>query len=192
MEAYPLHWPVGWPRTRQPLRSQFKHTGHVTTLALFAEIKRLGGRLPVLSTNVRLRQDGLPYANDKAPDDKGVAVYFQYKGNSMAFACDKWDKVADNIQSIRKTIEALRGIERWGASDMMERAFQGFQALPAPGAETPWDVLGVPPKSSPDVCREARNRLARRFHPDNGSEANADMMAKVNRAFTEAAGSIAS
>jgi hypothetical protein len=47
-------------------------------VALLNEIKLLGGRLPVISTNVRLRRDGLPYANDHVPDDKGAAVYFQF------------------------------------------------------------------------------------------------------------------
>jgi hypothetical protein len=49
----------------------------------------------------------------------------------MCFACDRWDSVADNVQAIRKTIEALRGIERWGTGDMVQRAFAGFVALPS-------------------------------------------------------------
>jgi hypothetical protein len=72
---------------------------------------------------VQLRQDGLPYANRRAPSDTGAAVYFSYKGRQMCFACDKWQDVYDNIYAISKTIEALRGIERWGAGDMVEQAF---------------------------------------------------------------------
>jgi hypothetical protein len=185
MEAYPLHWPVGWPRTNRPERSRFKTSFTITRGALFNEISRMGGRLPVLSTNIPLRQDGLPYANHRQPDDKGVAVYFQYKGKPMAFACDKWDCLADNIQSIRKTIEALRGIERWGASDMMERAFQGFQAIEGPVPETPWAILGVPAGSSIGDCRIARNHMARIYHPDSGSQPDAERMARVNKAYTE-------
>ncbi len=146
----------------------------------------MGARLPVLSTNIPLRNDGVPYANFRTPDDKGVAVYFTYKGNQMSFACDKWDNVADNIQSIRKTIEALRGIERWGASDMMERAFKGLQQLEGPRPQTKWEILGIAPGSSGEDCRQARNRLAKLYHPDNGTQPNAEMMAKVNQAFTEA------
>ena len=186
MEAYPLHWPAGWPRTRAPQRSKFKTSGgHVTTLCLMEEIRRLGGKMPVLSTNIRLRQDGLPYANDKVPDDKGVAVYFQYKGKPMVFACDKWDRVHDNMLSIQKTIDALRGIERWGASDMMERAFQGFQAIEGPALKSAWQVLGVPEGSELKDCRIARNHLARVYHPDGGSTPDADLMARINTAFAE-------
>jgi hypothetical protein len=103
----------------------------------------------------------------------------------MAFACDKWDKVHDNLQSIRKTIEALRGIERWGESDMMERAFSGFQQLEGPKPETAWSILGVPEGSNAEVCRTARNQLAKLYHPDNGTQPNADMMGKVNSAFSQ-------
>src|SRR3546814_19053229 len=69
----------------------------------------------------------------------------------MTFACDRWDTVRDNVRAIGKTIEAIRGIERWGASDMMERAFSAFEALPAPGGGVTlscWSVLGIEPGSS--------------------------------------------
>jgi hypothetical protein len=72
----------------------------------------------------------LPYAKYKTPDDPGVAVYFELNGRSQVFACDKWDRVEDNLQAIRKTIEAIRGIERWGSSEMLNRIYKGFQALP--------------------------------------------------------------
>lgn len=48
----------------------------------------------------------------------------------MCFACEKWQDVYGNIYAIGKTIEALRGIERWGTGDMVEQAFTGFVALP--------------------------------------------------------------
>ena len=89
----------------------------------------MGGSGVILSTNIPLRNDGLPYANSREPNDPGVAVYFQHKKREMCFACDAFKTVRENAYSIGKTIEALRGIERWGASDMMERAFRGFAAL---------------------------------------------------------------
>lgn len=42
------------------------------------------------------------------------------------FACDKFNEVRLNLNAIRLTIAALRQIERCGTSDMMERAFRGF------------------------------------------------------------------
>ena len=147
----------------------------------------LGGINPILSTNIPLRRDGLPYANHRQPDDKGVAVYFTYKGRQMCFACDKWDKVEDNIQAVRKTIEALRGIARWGTGDMMERAFTGFEALPAPGqrAKRPWwQVLGVHQDATPEEIKAAYRRQAMACHPDHGG--NEALMAEVNAAYSEA------
>ena len=55
-------------------------------------------------------------------------------------------------QAISKTIEAMRAIERHGASQLLERAVAGFSALPpgqdgapAPEPERPWwEVLGIP------------------------------------------------
>ena len=130
----------------------------------------MGGINPVISTNVKLRRDGLPYAGQREPDDKAVAVYFTYNRVPMCFACDQWDRLKDNMQAIHKTIEALRGIERWGSGDMMQQAFQGFVALPAPAK--PHDVLGVPiGASEADIVAAWRER-AKRCHPDNGGDAD--------------------
>ena len=97
-EAYPLQWPDGWPRTQSQQRSSFKTPFTDARDWLMHEISLFGGRNPVLSTNIELRRDGLPYANKRQPTDTGVAVYFEWNGMPMCFACDKWDRVKDNIQ----------------------------------------------------------------------------------------------
>jgi DnaJ-domain-containing protein 1 len=117
----------------------------------------------------------------------GVAVYFTYRGRQMCFACDQWDRIQDNIHAIRKTIEALRGIARWGTGDMMERAFTGFEALPAPGqhAKRPWwQVLGVSRDASPQTIKEAYRSKAKACHPDTGGDET--LMAELNAAYSEA------
>jgi hypothetical protein len=168
VERFPLYWPDGWDRTPRNYRvlSRFK-TGFATSRDfLLAEIKRLGGRDTILSTNVRLRQDGLPYATDREPEDSGAAVYFTYKGQQMCFACDRYRTVKENLTAIGKTIEALRGMERWGASDMMERAFRGFAAL---GSGTPWrEVFGAPAPTNRDEVYSRFKELAKKTHPDVG------------------------
>lgn len=152
---------------------------------MFNEVRLLGGRSMVLSTNVPLKQDGKPYANYPRIDDPAVAVYFAYKDKQMCFACDRWTKVEDNIQAVRKTIEALRGIARWGTGDMLQAAFTGFAALPPPivaGMKREWwVVLGVPPNAAPAVIAAAYRRLASKHHPDReGGDAAA--MAELNQA----------
>lgn len=132
VEAYPLSWPAGWPRSKYPQSARFDTSFTSARDGLFREIKLLGGTHVVLSSNLSLRRDGIPLAGQRQPSDKGVAVYFYRRGKQMAFACDRWNKIEDNIRAVAKTIEAVRGIDRWGASEMMERAFTAFEALPSP------------------------------------------------------------
>lgn len=166
MQAYPLKWPDGWPRKRYPEYSRFKVSFTSARDGILHEIKLLGGRDPIISTNIKLRIDGLPYAKFTQPDDQGVAVYFTLKKRQMVFACDRWRKIAENMQSIRKTIEALRGIERWGASDMMERAFDGFAALPAP---SDWRSILVDSDDF-ETVRSVYIQKRSRHHPDKGGD----------------------
>lgn len=187
-EAFPLHWPEGWPRTKSSERSRFGVTMAVARDGLFHQIFMMGGRYPVLSTNVALRRDGLPYANQPEPADSGAAVYFERKGKQMVFACDRWDRVKDNVRAIEKTIEAMRGIERWGASDMLERAFSAFEALPPPDkTQRTWrEVLGFPPDAKPDCegLHIAFRQKAKKAHPDAGG--SADAMFELNKAYDAA------
>ena len=175
-EAYPLCWPSAWPRAKRRDTSQFGLGFADARDHLISELARMGARSPILSTNVPLRMDGLPYARFSEPNDPGVAVYFQWRGKPMTFACDRWDKVKDNIRAIGKTIEAIRGIDRWGASDMMERAFSAFEALPGPGqcvTLSCWAVLDIAPGSSAPEIDRAYRAKARAAHPDNGGSREA-------------------
>lgn len=181
-EAYPLQWPVGRPRTKWPERSNFEVTLGKAIKDVQEEVRRLGGQGLVISSNLPLRRDGIPYANASQPQDRGVAVYFKYKRKPMCFACDRWQKIEDNLRAIAKTIDALRGIERWGTGQMVEQAFTGFTALPAP--EQPWQTLGLD-TSNPtrEQIDEAYRRLAGEHHPDRGGDTQ--QMARINAARDE-------
>jgi hypothetical protein len=157
IEAYPLAWPQGWARTPTGRRESgaFKTTFAKARDELMAEISRLGGRHPVLSSNLELRRDGLPYASRGRVEDPGIAVYFDYKGSQMCFACDRYSVIDANTQAIRLSIAAIRGLERWGASDMMERAFAGFAALGHDAGRKWWDVLGIASDAPIETVRVA-------------------------------------
>lgn len=175
--AYPLAWPPGRRRTEPHRRAVAKFGERSFAVArdqLLAELKRLGGvKQIILSTNIELRQDGLPYAGRRMPDDPGVALYFiDRKGRQMAFACDRWKHIEDNMRAIEKTVEALRGIERWGSGDMLDAAFTGFQALPAAGSPPTsppwWEVLGTTRDAPVDRVTECYRRVLMNAHPDRG------------------------
>ncbi|MES0444936.1 MAG: hypothetical protein ABUJ92_00185 [Desulfobacterales bacterium] len=182
-EAYPLQWPEGQKRANRPERSRFKATFARARDNLIDELKRLGANIPVLSSNIELRRDGLPYAGRPQPLDTGVAVYFQYKKQQMCFACDKYDRVVDNIQAINKTIDALRGIKRWGTGDMMERAFSGFVALPDNSGDNWRNVLNAHNMTFPEVEQQFK-RLRSLHHPDKGGDPV--MFQKINKAWEQA------
>ncbi|MEZ0262044.1 MAG: J domain-containing protein [Alphaproteobacteria bacterium] len=187
--AYPLHWPAHRPKTRLRERSKFKTSFATARDQLFAELQRLGARDVVLSTNIELRLDGWPYAGRNAPQDPGVAVYFSYKGKPMCFACDRWDYVQDNMQAVMKTIEALRGIARWGSGDMLAAAFTGFTALPPPtsgpvGREW-WHVLDCTPDLPLDKVETIYRAMARLAHPD-ATGGSTSKMAELNAAIAAA------
>lgn len=187
-EAYPLSWPQGWKRARSQEDSRFDTGFGKARKSLFSELERMGAKSIVLSTNVPLRNDGMPRAN-VAPDngDHGVAVYFRWKEKSMVLACDKFRKAHDNIQAIAKTIDALRGIERWGASDMMERAFAGFKTLSAENAgESWWNILEVKATATPDEIEVAYRRQLRIVHPDVPGTGSHEAMQKLNLARDQA------
>lgn len=197
---YPLCWPPGRPRTPASERthSQFHRRARVEgasytqkasiTLAgarraLTEELTRLGAQNVVLSTNIELTRYGEPRSDRKPPTDPGAAVYFTHAGRDMAFACDRWSKVEENVRAIAKTIEALRGIERWGTGDMVAAAFTGFTELPAHAPPPHWSISLEVARSAPDsVVIDRYRALAKQHHPDrNGGEDT--KMKEVNLAF---------
>ena len=172
---YPLSWPPGFPRTEYPAQSRFDTPEERVKRNLEFQLDLMDASNVVVTTNSELRRDGRPYAN-KRISDAGVAVYFTRKGREQAIACDNWDSIRDNLQAVAKTIEALRGIERWGTGEMVDAAFQGFTAIPASASagitvrpKRAWhDVLGVAPDAPREVIGADGKAMQRKTHPDAG------------------------
>lgn len=182
--AYPLTWPSSWPRTEFARRetSRMKSTLPAALKNLRSEINLLGGKNLILSSNATL-------GNDR-PAESGVCAYFIRDGENVAIPCDRWKTLAENIQAIAKTVEALRGIERWGAKHMVKAAFRGFAALPEKSSSrTFYDVLGL--QTGPltiSALNAAFRTRAKLCHPDHGgSDAQ---MAEINEAYDQAMKSI--
>ena len=83
-----------------------------------------------------------------------------------------------NLGAIAATLDALRAIDRHGGATILDRAFQGFTALPAP--EQWFQVLGVGSNATADEITEAHRRLAMQHHPDRGGEDG--QLARINAA----------
>jgi len=209
--AYPLKWPDHWPRTTMRKRAKFstgsRQYSQTTpgysyvakkelsisdgTKRVLAQLRTFGVREGqwVISTNLELRNDGLPRSGQRMPADPGVAVYWTRGGKQNVMAIDLYDRVADNLAAIAATLDAMRAIERHGGAAILDRAFTGFMALPAPPKEPAarhWrDVLGVPNTvQTEQTLKDAYRRAASAAHPDKGGTSEA--MAAVNAAYAQA------
>ncbi len=211
-QAYPLDWPPTWRRTSMHLRKRAKFVKQVNgyqdvwrngqkvkeygrlrdrelsvsdaTLRVRAELERMGidSDDVVISSNVELRLDGLPRSGQRQPADPGACVYWRKGKTARCMAIDLYDRVEDNLAAIAATLDAMRAIERHGGAAILDRAFMGFAALPAP--EQPWQVLELetsfPTRQEID---EAHRRLAMKHHPDRGG--SHDAMSRINTARDE-------
>lgn len=175
-QAYPLHWPPGFPRSR-PARSQFRVSldGAVqnVTTSLRAFAKDSGKDIVnlIISSNVTLMT--------MDPKDGGVAVYFTWDRIDCCIAVDKYATPAENLQAIKHIIEAERVKLRHGGLNIVRAAFRGYAALPPPKGPDgqlapPWrQVLFGTADCTPTLAEvEAKWRdLVKTAHPDRGGDA---------------------
>lgn len=217
MKAYPLAWPTGWKRTpaEQRKAAAFGRAsrarkenepgtgawipGRALTITegnnrVLDQLRRMHVQEgdSVISTNLRLNLDGTPTSKQAEPTDPGVAVYWRdaaTEGGHHVMAIDIYSRVADNLAAVAASFEAMRSLERHGGARVMERAFTGFKALPAPGqtAGSSWrDILNVPQGDQRLTTAEAQYKVLRsRYHPDKPT-ANPDMFHLVEKAWNQA------
>lgn len=192
IKAYPLHWPDGWPRTQR--RKQFapyKTAFFDAFEDARRELKLFKAFGVVISTDVPLRRDGLPYADgDAGARDPGVAVYFTRGKEQYVFACDLYDRVRFNMRALGLAFGGLRAVERAGITQVIDRAMGGFAQLGsgAPSADVlrPWrEVLNLDGLAGPDFAVRAAieasyKSLSRDRHPDAGGSETA--MVELNLA----------
>jgi hypothetical protein len=185
--SYPLYWPLEYARCTTRRDARFQVDFVTARESLTRELELLRARDVLVSSNVPIRRDGLPMVPDREPADPGVAVYFtrSVSGQPRPFvlACDQFSKVRWNLRAIQATLEALRAIERHGATSMMEQAFSGFAQLPPKPEGRSWrQVLGVPVgPCSVEWLKDRYQTLARQHHPDQGGD-HAKMV-EINDAY---------
>lgn len=185
VSPYPLQWPDNRDRIpankrlRSPFRTSFQRAVENVQRSLRGFQKDAGVRIEhvVLSTNADLMND--------RPADPGAAVWFTLDGQWVAFAVDRFNDVAANVQAIHHIIEARRTELRYGGLEIVKQTFRSFTALPAPAGarKRSWrEVLGFSANYRPiqaEIDRHYRDQ-ARKVHPDaGGSDAQ---MAELNAA----------
>jgi len=178
IDAFRLQWPAHVRRTPAHGRvlGSFQVSPETAVQDLLEEVRRSGGNDVIISSNRRTRRDGLPRQGAREPDDPGVAVYFQRKGQQVCIPCDTFDRVWKNIRAVGLSIKDMRGPESRGCAAITDQVFTGFLAL-LPSSVRPWHiVLGVSPDATSDQISAARKALARQHH---GNDA---MMSEINAA----------
>jgi hypothetical protein len=210
LTKYPLAWPAGWRRTESSRRTGarfhrvdaeyregVKHQKK-RDMTLAEGISRVHRELAafgvlegdaIISTNLPTRLDGAPRGDQREPPDPGVAVYWTRpddRGATRCMAVDRYDRVRDNLAAIAATLDAMRSIERHGGATILERAFQGFEALPAPGGGSwTWrQCLGLQATAKvtlPEVEQVYRT-LRSAAHPDKPG-GNAERFGLIQRAW---------
>lgn len=123
--------------------SRFTATWTQTEKLLIAEVFAIqfkGMPDPVIEVDVperAIRIDGGLYANAKA-ETPAVVVAFESRHGPLIYRCDRyvpgWGSKMEawqhNVRAIALTLEALRAVDRYGATRTGEQ-YRGFRALPA-------------------------------------------------------------
>lgn len=196
ISRFPLQWPIGWKRIPPGDRKDASFSRHDQRLTVADGLQRILGELGrmgvhqdfvIVSSNLETRLDGMPRSSQANPGDPGVCVYWQKggprSGNPMrCLPIDRYFKAADNMAAIAATLDAMRGIERHGGAQILERVYTGFAALPAPaaGQRDWWTVLGLQPEATAEQIREAHKRLRSTLHPDKPGSGDQERMAELN------------
>lgn len=182
-DAYPLQWPAGIRRTpdQDRRRGSFQVSAASATQSLVDEIARSGGHDVVISSNLPVRRDGLPYANAREPSDPGVAVYFTRKAQLLCVPCDAFDRVWKNIRAVALSIKDIRGPEARGCAVIADQAFTAFVALPPPSIR-PWREVLKEHSDDPAKIQAQYKKLAA-FYFQNGDQQS---LAELNAARDQA------
>ncbi len=199
-DPYPLQWPDGWKRTKSRGRPQFQAMFARDRDSVIRQLQRRQASNIVITSDLPVRNDGLPYANASC-SDPGIAVWWVEKGHERVMACDRWQHITFNLRAVEMSLQAIRGLDRWGASEMVERAFAGFAALPPgngaevvppPPSKRSWrEVIGgawhlpeLTPAELLSLARVRHRNAIKQHHPDAGGDPA--IAAELNAALDEA------
>jgi len=174
-----------WPGKLANRNGQFRST-YIRTLDLLEyELRRIRARDVTIEAGFeaqQLRNDGWPRAGAR-PSHPGVVLYCVTPDGPLRFACATFCAFEQNMHAIGLTLEALRAVERFGATEGHEQ-YRGFAALPPAAdessvsrwtleeaaswlaARTPWCSGGAELLENYEAYRRAYREAAAKLHPD--------------------------
>jgi hypothetical protein len=173
-DPFPLTWPEGWLVTpaHKRERSRYRVTFSIARAELFRELRLFKAVSFVISSNIPVKNDGMPYATFPKVTEPGVSVWWWTgkKASSLrVLACDQWDSPLGNLRAIGLAVKALRDIERSGASQILDRAVEAFDVPMLGDAKPSWfydlELQAWPPHEGTILM--SWKLLAARYHPDN-------------------------
>ena len=173
-----LCWPDSKPRAAQRNASAFKSTEVAKEQRrIEGELSRWGIRHYIISrNNQRL------FAGDPA-----AAVWWNNRQKELrVLACDRYEKLADNMHAIFLTLGAMRALERWGAYTAEQAAEGARLALPPPETDAiDWpSILGVQRGWPLPAIEAVWKTRVEKAHPDRGGDPA--LMAQLNAAMDAA------
>lgn len=133
--------PQPWTRPATP-KTQRKHgnfrTSYTRTLdKLQYELEKIGATEILFECSFhanQIRLDGWPKAN-QSPEYNGIAVSFNHpEVGRVEYVTDRYFLWQDNLHAIALTLEALRGVERWGVVASGQQ-YTGFKAITSGNGE---------------------------------------------------------
>lgn len=191
-DPFPLQWPEAWPRATSREVPKFASNFTTDRDTIYRWLGKRGANV-VITSNLPLTTSLKPMASGNV-SDPGIACWWVERGAERVIACDRWRTVGHNLHAIMLSLQALRGLERWGASELVNRAFEGFRALPAGEpivtARSWREVIGGawPEGLAPGellTLAKQRFRVAMSVaHPDRGGAT--DRAAELNLAMDQA------
>ena len=165
-----------WSRTLEKLQYELERV-RATEIVIEADF-----------TEDQIRLDGWPRAG-ASPRYSGVKISFNHpKAGRVEYATDSCRYWEDNVRSIALTLEALRGVERWGVVHGAQQ-YTGFRAIESGNngsrrpaatwvakllyevAETQVTARDILLEGDSESRRKLINMARKKAHPDTGGSA---------------------
>ena len=168
------------PNGRKPTRFQAKWANTLDLLTF--EVDALDGKNLVIEVDIDeadLRLDGTIRARARAKSPAVIVSFTARTQGPLMYRCDRFtaqyydqpDDWQQNVRAIALTLQALRSVDRYGATSSGEQyaGWRQIEATASTAQADPWAVLAELAGGGLGMTRTQIERRARRnAHPDAG------------------------